>query len=114
MEVAVEAVTLPDGNPLIVRIDTREGALQAARDFFYKGEIAQEIVDWVQGQGGLLTMEDLAEFSLEELQQFSEVIAEDVFEVLTLEGSVAARNHIGGTAPQQVRAAVQRARTLIE
>ncbi|BBI54573.1 hypothetical protein HORIV_69940 [Vreelandella olivaria] len=48
--------------------------------------------------------------SLEELQQFSATIEQDVFEVLTLEGSVAARNHIGGTAPNQVRAAAQRAR----
>jgi len=37
-------------------------------------------------------------------------IGEDVFTVLTLEGSVAARNHIGGTAPAQVTAAVERAR----
>jgi argininosuccinate lyase len=53
---------------------------------------------------------DLADTSLAELQQFSDVISEDVYEVLTLEGSVAARDHIGGTAPQQVRAAVGRAR----
>jgi len=49
---------------------------------------------------------DLSELSLEELQGFSEMISEDVFDVLTLEGSVAARNHIGGTAPEQVRKAV--------
>jgi argininosuccinate lyase len=36
-----------------------------------------------------------------------------VFEVLTLEGSVAARDHIGGTAPNQVRAAVVRGRELL-
>ncbi len=53
---------------------------------------------------------DLADLSLSELTQFSDVISEDVFEVLTLEGSVAARNHIGGTAPVQVRDAIQRAR----
>ncbi len=52
---------------------------------------------------------DLAELSLETLQGFSEQIGEDVFEVLTLEGSVAARDHIGGTAPAQVRAAAERA-----
>lgn len=47
---------------------------------------------------------DLAELSLSELQQFSEKIAEDVFDMLSLEGSVAARNHVGGhrsrTSPQ--------------
>ncbi len=53
---------------------------------------------------------DLAELSLAELQQFCRVISEDVFDFLTLEGSVAARDHIGGTAPNQVRAAIGRAR----
>ncbi|MBT3197957.1 MAG: argininosuccinate lyase, partial [Gammaproteobacteria bacterium] len=58
---------------------------------------------------GIEEQKDLAQMSLEELQQFSEVIQQDVFEVLTLEGSVAARNHRGGTAPEQVRSAVRRA-----
>jgi len=52
---------------------------------------------------------DLSELPLQELQDFSGQIGPDVFTVLTLEGSVAARNHIGGTAPEQVRAAIQRA-----
>jgi argininosuccinate lyase len=38
------------------------------------------------------------------------VIDQDVFEVLTLEGSVAARNHLGGTAPEQVKARVVEAK----
>ncbi|WP_273150531.1 argininosuccinate lyase [Methylophaga thiooxydans] len=59
---------------------------------------------------GLKNNKDLSEMSLEELKQFSAQIEDDVFDVLTLEGSVAARNHLGGTAPEQVRAAVQRAR----
>jgi len=53
---------------------------------------------------------DLADLKLTELKQFSTVIDEDVFDVLTLEGSVAARNHVGGTAPAQVLAAISRAR----
>lgn len=53
---------------------------------------------------------DVGELSLEALQTLSSLIEDDVFEVLTLEGSVAARDHIGGTAPKQVRAAAQRAR----
>jgi argininosuccinate lyase len=57
---------------------------------------------------------DLAQLSLPELQSFSEVIGEDVYDVLTLEGSVAARDHIGGTAPSQVRAAVARARARLD
>lgn len=55
---------------------------------------------------------ELDELSLEELRQFHQGIQADVFDVLTLEGSVAARNHQGGTAPGQVRAAVARARVL--
>jgi argininosuccinate lyase len=54
--------------------------------------------------------QDLAALPLAELQQFSPLIEADVFEVLTLEGSVAARNHPGGTAPEQVRAALARAK----
>ncbi len=61
-------------------------------------------------QKGIKDSKDLAELSLKELQQFSSVIEQDVFEVLTLEGSVAARDHIGGTAPRQVKQAVARAR----
>jgi argininosuccinate lyase len=54
---------------------------------------------------------DLADLELATLQSFSGVIEKDVFDCLTLEGSVAARNHIGGTAPQQVREAISRAKS---
>lgn len=50
----------------------------------------------------------LADLELAELQQFSDVIKDNVFTVLELEGSVAARNHVGGTAPAQVKAALSR------
>ncbi|HHH13034.1 MAG TPA: argininosuccinate lyase [Thiolapillus brandeum] len=53
---------------------------------------------------------DLADLTLGELRAFSDAIDEDVFDCLTLEGSVAARNHVGGTAPEQVRQAIARAR----
>jgi argininosuccinate lyase len=56
---------------------------------------------------------DLSELTLEELRGFSPAIGEDVFAVLTLEGSLAARDHLGGTAPDQVRAAIARARARI-
>ncbi|MGB5305683.1 MAG: argininosuccinate lyase, partial [Gammaproteobacteria bacterium] len=55
---------------------------------------------------GIENHKDLAEMTLAELQGFSGNITADVFAVLTLQGSVAARNHTGGTAPEQVRAAV--------
>ncbi|WP_025916981.1 argininosuccinate lyase [Herminiimonas sp. CN] len=53
---------------------------------------------------------DLTDLTLEELRAFSALIEADIFAVLTLEGSVAARDHIGGTAPKQVRAAIAAAR----
>ncbi len=53
---------------------------------------------------------DLGDIDLAELQQFSTLIGDDVYQVLSLEGSLASRNHIGGTAPQQVEAAITRAR----
>ena len=57
---------------------------------------------------------DLAEIPLEKLSQFSPLIDDDVFTVLTLEGSVNARNHFGGTAPSQVLASIERARSDLE
>jgi len=57
---------------------------------------------------------DLAEMDLATLQGFCADIREDVFEVLTLEGSIAARDHLGGTAPAQVAAAARRAMALLE
>lgn len=53
---------------------------------------------------------DLATLSLEELTRFSGAIREDVFEVLDVAGSVKARRHFGGTAPEAVAEAVRRAR----
>lgn len=59
---------------------------------------------------GVDTNRDLSELSLDELQGFSALITADVFDYLTLEGSVAARKHIGGTAPETVKAAIATAR----
>ena len=73
---------------------------------------AHEVVGKAVGLG-VATGRDLSEMTLAELQDFSAVIEEDVFTVLTLEGSVAARNHFGGTAPEQVKLQVQFARTLL-
>ena len=53
---------------------------------------------------------DLSELSLDELQGFSPLIGQDVYARITLEGSLNARNHVGATAPAQVRAAIARAR----
>jgi argininosuccinate lyase len=53
---------------------------------------------------------ELDTLSLDELRSVCELIDEDVFEVLTLEGAVYSRNHVGGTSPDQVRQAVAEAR----
>jgi argininosuccinate lyase len=57
---------------------------------------------------------DLADMPLENLQKFSNLITEDVYNVLTLEGSAASRNHIGGTSPAQVLKAIKQARLLLK
>ncbi len=57
---------------------------------------------------------DLAQLELQELARFSKAIEADVFKVLTPEGSLNARDHLGGTAPAQVRAACQRARSRLK
>ncbi len=63
---------------------------------------------------GVDTGLDLADMELVTLQGFCADISEDVFDVLTLEGSVGARDHLGGTAPNQVTAAAQRARQRLD
>ncbi|WP_444911922.1 argininosuccinate lyase [Microbulbifer sp. PAAF003] len=82
-------------------------------DYLVRKGVAFRDAHEIVGQSVSFAIEqdkDLSELSLAQLQQFSTEIGEDVFEVLTLEGSVAARDHIGGTAPNQVRAACKRAR----
>lgn len=101
----------------------RENMYQSAKRGF---ATATDLADYLVRQGlpfrdahavvgkavrlGVETGRDLSEMQLSELQAFSDLIEADVFTVLTLEGSVAARNHLGGTAPEQVRAAIIRAR----
>jgi len=57
---------------------------------------------------------DLPAVGLDQLKIFSAAIEEDVFRVLELQGSVESRNHIGGTAPDRVREAVDNARKLLD
>jgi len=59
---------------------------------------------------GVATRTDLADMPLEQLRGFSATIEADVFEVLSLEGSVGARDHVGGTAPRRVAQAAVAAR----
>jgi argininosuccinate lyase len=101
----------------------REVTYEAAKRGF---STATDLADYLVGKGlafrdshevvglavahGIQSGQDLSEMSLETLQGFCDQITDDVFDVLTLEGSVAARDHLGGTAPNQVRAAVARAK----
>lgn len=96
----------------------RETLLHAARRGF---ATATDLADYLVRKGlpfrdahevvgkavrlGVESGRDLAEMNLAELQQFSPLIENDVFNVLSLEGSVAARNVLGGTAPERVKAA---------
>jgi argininosuccinate lyase len=57
---------------------------------------------------------DLAQLPLDALQRFSPLIDDDVYGVLTLDGSVASRNRAGGTAPEQVRNAIRAARAALD
>jgi len=109
-------------------------AIESRKDHMYEAarrgfSTATDLADYLVGQGvafrdaheivgkavgfGVEQGRDLSEMTLEELQGFGDMINADVFDVLTLEGSVAARDHIGGTAPAQVRAAVARAQAEI-
>ncbi len=112
---------------MIPNIEVKRDAckLAAARGFSTATDLADYLVrkgvpfrdaHAVVGQSVQFAIEqgkDLSELALTELQQFSDVIAEDVFDVLTLEGSLAARDHIGGTASAQVKLAIARARARI-
>jgi len=70
---------------------------------------AHEIVGKAVGLG-VKENRDLSELTLQELQSFSKLIEKDVYKVLTLEGSVSARKHFGGTAPAQVKKAIKTAK----
>jgi argininosuccinate lyase len=70
---------------------------------------AHEIVGLAVKQA-IASGKDLSDLDLDSLKALCDVIGEDVYEVLTLEGSVGSRRHLGGTAPEQVRAQVGAAR----
>ena len=65
--------------------------------------VAGRVVQYAMARG-----KELSRLTLKELNQFSAKIEKDVFGCLTLQGSVAARKHTGGTAPAEVRKAVKR------
>jgi len=82
-------------------------------DYLVRKGIAFRDAHEIVGKAVRLAIEsgrELAALELGELKRLSAAIEDDVFAALTLEGSLAARAHLGATAPAQVRAACQRAR----
>jgi argininosuccinate lyase len=71
-------------------------------------EAVAQVVRYAESKG-----RELAALTLAELRQFAPRVDEDIQRALSLEGSVASRNHPGGTAPAQVRAAAQAARAAL-
>ncbi|MGJ8648614.1 MAG: argininosuccinate lyase [Marinomonas colpomeniae] len=110
-------------------------AIESRKDHMYEAarrgfSTATDLADYLVGKGiafrdahevvgkavgyGVQEGKDLSEMTLEELQSFGSMIQSDVFDVLILEGSVAARDHIGGTSPAQVLKAVARAKSELQ
>ena len=82
-------------------------------DYLVRQGVAFRDAHEVVGQAVRLAIDtdrDLAQIDLDEYQKLSSAIGKNVYQVLTVEGSLKARNHVGGTAPAQVQAAVRRAR----
>lgn len=63
---------------------------------------------------GIKSNKDLSEFTLEELQEFNPSIESDVFDAISLEGSINSRDHLGGTSPKQVLNAIKVGRNSIK
>ena len=108
----IPAIEAKAGN---MRVAAKRGFSTATdlADYLVKKGVAFRDAHEIVGKAvafGVAEGRDLSEMTTEDLSGFSDVIGEDVFDVLTLDGSVQARNHLGGTAPAQVLAAVARAR----
>ena len=112
---------------MVPNVKARRDAMQQAAKLGYT--TATDLADYLVNRGlpfrdahevvgqavayAITQNKDLSDCSLQELQQFDDRIEDDVFELLSLQGSVAARNVFGGTAPAQVRAQIEACRKLI-
>jgi argininosuccinate lyase len=63
---------------------------------------------------GIDSDKDLSEFSLDEFQEFNSNIDSDVFDAISLEGSINSRDHLGGTSPKQILNAIKVGRNSIK
>lgn len=113
LELAIAAMT-----GMVTDMTIRTDKMKAAAGSGYS--TATDLADWLVREAGLPFRDahhatghavalaekkgcDLAELSLEELQGINAAITADVFNVLTVEASVASRKSFGGTAPDEVR-----------
>ena len=102
-----------DKEPLFDAVDTLSDTLRIFADMMAAVEVRPERMR-VAASEGFSTATDLADLTIEELREFAPVVDDDATESLRLESSVATRDHIGGTAPEQVLAAVRRARARLD
>ena len=63
---------------------------------------------------GIKSNKDLSEFTLNELQEFNSKIDSDVFDTISLDGSINSRDHLGGTSPKQILYAIKVGRNSIK
>ncbi len=106
-------------NPAVMRAAAQRGYATATdlADYLVNKGLPFRDAHEVVGQAvayGMANDKDLAQIELRELQKFSNLIRDDVYAVLSLDGSVAARSHLGGTAPEQVRQAATKAREWLQ
>ena len=105
IEVRAERMRIAAAEGFSTATDLADYLVRKGMPFRDAHEVVAQAVRSAAGSGI-----DLADLALAELRGISNLIDEDVTDALTLEGSVASRNHIGGTAPAQVRAAIARHR----
>jgi argininosuccinate lyase len=115
LRVFADMVPAIEVNRTAMAVAARQGFSTATdlADYLVRKGIAFRDAHEIVGRAvrhGIDEGKDLAEMTLEQLQAFSGSIESDVFEVLSLEGSMAARDHTGGTAPAQVAIAIAAAR----
>ena len=86
-------------------------------DYLVKNGLAFRDAHDVVGKAvsyGIKEGKDLSEFSINELKNFNSLIEEDIFDVISLEGSINSRNHLGGTSPNQISIAIKAGRKSIK
>jgi argininosuccinate lyase len=115
LRVFADMVPAIEVNRTAMAVAARQGFSTATdlADYLVRKGIAFRDAHEIVGRAvrhGIDEGKDLAEMTLEQLQAFSGSIESDVFEVLSLEGSMAARDHTGGTAPAQLAIAIAAAR----